>query len=302
MEGTSPRRRLRVLLNASSGSAGAEGVQAAIEAAFDRGGFEASVTSIRGRGLHQEARKALESVGGGEFDGVAVGGGDGTVSAVAAVFAGSHIPLGILPLGTLNHFARDLGLPLALDEAVAVIASGETRTVDLADANGRVFINNSSIGIYPRLVAERERRHGHLPKPFATLAAGVRALRGLHVRRLYVRTPGGAEVYRTPLVLVGNNVYGNAGIALGRRERLDAGRLSLYIARGEGRLALLRLALRALFGGLDEERDLRSLVTEGVEISTRHGKLLVAFDGEVEIVASPLRYRILPGALQVYAG
>jgi diacylglycerol kinase family enzyme len=97
------------------------------------------------------------------FDIVVVGGGDGSVSAAASVLAGSNISLGILPLGTLNHFARDLGLPLELEGAVRLIAAGRVRLVDVGEVNGRVFLNNSSLGIYPHLVAERDRYRRHGP-------------------------------------------------------------------------------------------------------------------------------------------
>ena len=108
--------------------------------------------------LCSAAKRVRQRVVAGELDAVVVGGGDGSIRTVASVLAGSDVPLGIIPLGTLNHFARDLRIPVFADRAIAVIASGEKRYVDVGEINGKIFINNSSIGIYPYLVLERERR------------------------------------------------------------------------------------------------------------------------------------------------
>jgi diacylglycerol kinase family enzyme len=86
---------------------------------------------------------------------VVAGGGDGTVNAVAGVLAGTEKPLGVLPLGTLNHFAKDLGIPHEVERAVQLLGTGAPRRVDVAEVNGRVFVNNSSIGVYPLAVRER---------------------------------------------------------------------------------------------------------------------------------------------------
>ena len=115
----------------------------------------------------------------GETDAIVVGGGDGSIRTLASVLAGTDVPLGVLPLGTLNHFAKDLGIPLQVEEAAAIIAAGRTRVVDLAEVNGETFINNSSIGIYPYMVIDRERRRARhkLAKWMAMVPAFFRMLR-----------------------------------------------------------------------------------------------------------------------------
>ena len=137
-------------------------------------------SSSGGSELKQLAEAALESAKAGEIDAVVVGGGDGSIRTVAGVLAGSEVPLGILPLGTLNHFAKDLGIPLHLGEAAEVIAKGAQRDVDLAEVNGETFINNSWIGIYPYMVLDRERRRAHhkVAKWMAMVPALFRARRG----------------------------------------------------------------------------------------------------------------------------
>lgn len=297
-------QRVRVLLNASSGkSQGRNKLRAALALAFEKHELSASVEFLSGEGLRDAAERALQKVCAGELDAIIVGGGDGTISTLAGVVAGTDVPLGIIPLGTLNHFAKDLKIPLDLDEAVALIAAGDVRSVDVGEVNGRIFINNSSIGLYPYLVVDRERRRRRerMPKWIAMILAGLRALRYFPVHRLSIRAAGTTETDRSPCVFVGNNVYQLNGRSLGTRERLDEGELSVYIAKQQSRLALLWLSCRAFLGFLNEQQDLRSFNIPAVDISSRHRRLLVAFDGEVETMRSPLHYRIRPRALRVFA-
>lgn len=276
---------------------------AELTAVFAGRGVAAEVNLLPGERMRQAAEGARERAEKGEVDAVVVAGGDGTIGAVASVLAGTGIPLGVLPLGTLNHFARDLGLPLDLGGAVAVIGAGHARAVDVAEVNGQTFVNNSSIGLYPYMVLDRERRrsrHGQA-KWVATLLAAFRTLRYLPLRRLSVRAEDWDEPCRTPCVFVGNNQYRLAGPALGTRERLDGGRLTLYVAPPQSRLGLILLALRSALGLVDEGRDLRVLRVETVEIRSRTSRLLVALDGEVAILRPPLTYHLRPGALRVFA-
>ena len=160
---------------------------------------------------------------------------------------GTAVPLGVLPLGTLNHFAKDLGLPQDVDGAVRVIAAGQTRDVDVAEVNGRVFINNSSIGIYPYMVVDRDRRQsadGHGKWPAMALAF-VRMLWRFPRRRLAVRTEGWETPHRTPCLFVGNNAYSVELLTLGQRAGSMAGELWLFVAKQRSPLALLWFAVRA---------------------------------------------------------
>ena len=108
-------------------------------------------------GYADAANRALQRVKRNEVDVIVAGGGDGTIHTIAAVLAGTGVPLGILPLGTLNHFAKDLGIPMELHDAVDVVAAARGVNVDVGEVNGIVFINNSSIGVYPYMVLDRER-------------------------------------------------------------------------------------------------------------------------------------------------
>jgi diacylglycerol kinase family enzyme len=260
--------------------------------------LQAEVTLAQGGAdMLEAARKALA-------DGVKIvvaGGGDGTVSAVASVLASSGAALGVLPLGTLNHFAKDLGIPLALDAAIANVAAGRRARVDVGEVNGRIFLNNSSLGLYPDIVRDREKQQRRLGRgkwlaaAWATLAA-LRRYPSLSVRLILA---GQRHARRTPFVFIGNNEYTMQGLGIGERSRLDGGTLSLYMAQHPGRLGLLRFALRALLGRLAQERDFDILLADALEIKTRHRHMRVATDGEVSIMTPPLRYRVLPGALTV---
>jgi len=244
--------------------------------------------------LAQEAAAGAEEM-------IVAGGGDGTISAVAAALAGTGKALGILPMGTLNHFAKDLGLPRDLAAAVATIAQGQIAEVDLGEVNGRVFINNSSLGLYPHMVAHREAQQERLGrrKGPAFLWAMLHAFRRFPFLQLRVTIEGKQLARRTAFLFVGNNEYEIAGLKLGGRACLNAGRLGLYLAHRTGRLGLFRLGWNALLGRLHQEKDFDSFCVEEATIETRRPRLLVATDGEVNWMATPLHYRVRPRALRV---
>jgi diacylglycerol kinase family enzyme len=300
--------RALVVLNAHGGSlaqTGAERGCAAVSAAFEENGIAATIAVTAGDTIADVVRRAIGSDRGNEapgYDVVVVGGGDGSLGAAASVLAGGTVPLGILPLGTFNHFARDLGLPLDLDAAIRVIARGHLSLVDVGEVNGRVFLNNSSLGIYPHLVAERDqvRRHG-LAKWEAAALALCRVLWRLPRPRVRVLAPGWETVRRTPCLFIGNNMYKLDAFAIAKRSRLDDGELCLYIANRQSRLALLQLALRAFLGRLEPDRDFTLARLAAVEIWTRRRHLRAALDGESLLLRSPLCYRIRRRALRVIA-
>src|SRR5262249_47332520 len=157
-------------------------------------------------------------------------------------------------------------------------------------------------GLYPYLVLDRERRRRRsgMPKWLAMIAAAFHVLRFFPLRRLSIHAPGGAETCHSPCVFVGNNGYRIDGASLGTRERGAEGTLCLFVARQTSRAALLWLACRCILGRVDQKRDLRSLSLPAIDIEAHHRRLLVAFDGEVETMRSPLHYRIRPGMLRVF--
>lgn len=288
---------LRVLVNGTAGTGHGEDLAGRIESRFRAAGAEPRIVLANGSDLGELSRGLVAE----KPSRVVAAGGDGTVSAVAAALAGSGVPLAVLPLGTLNHFAKDLGIPASLDEAVRVAVEGRVRELDVGEVNGRVFINNSSIGLYPAMVRRRERQRRRLGrgKWHAMLWAAFNALRAHPFLHLRLELGGQEHRRRTPFVFIGNNVYRMEGLDIGARERLDAGVLSVYLAHRTGRLGLVRLALRALFGRLYEGDDFEAGTTARLRIDARHKRLLVATDGEVQAMELPLDYRIRPRALRV---
>jgi diacylglycerol kinase family enzyme len=288
-----------VLLNAAAGLRSRQ-VQAEVvrvRELFATLEVEADVRRVAGPDLLAAAREAAAS----DTDVVVMAGGDGTVSAGAGGLAGTGKPMGVLPLGTLNHFARDLGIPTLLEDAVRNVAEGIVREVDVGEANDRVFVNNSSLGLYPAAVALRDAwmARQSMQKWVAMGRAALDTLRRFPVVRLTLRLPEGSLNVTTPMVFIGNNRYETKLFALGQRPALDEGDLWVYLARDAGRFRFLRLALRALIGRLDDSRDFQGLCVKEMRVEDRRRVLRVAFDGEVCHVAPPVRYQIRPRALRV---
>ncbi|MFL6255049.1 MAG: diacylglycerol/lipid kinase family protein [Pyrinomonadaceae bacterium] len=291
---------VEVIINAAAGGGSEDDERTrAVESAFDACGVAAHVSVAHGGDEMTElARRALTN----GTRAVVAGGGDGTVGSVAGALAGTDRPLGVLPLGTLNHFAKDLHIPLTLEEAARNICEGQVRPVDVGEVNGHIFVNNSSLGLYPLIVRRREKlqeREGSGKWP-AFLRAALAVLRRYPFMNVRLDADGQEIVRKTPFIFVGNNEYQVENLQMGARSCLDAGRLSLYVAHRTGRLGLLRLALSALFGRLREAHDFDALCAREIWVETRRPKRLpVATDGEVLLLSTPLHYRIRPGALKV---
>lgn len=296
-------------MNSSAGSinGGNESARSVADA-FDRLGIKATIRQLPGASIAAAAREFVDLQSGGSSPretALAVAGGDGTISAVAGIFAGTGLPLGILPLGTLNHFAKDLGLPLEVDAAAGIIASGQCRKVDVAELNGRVFVNNSSIGLYPFMVERRnahQDRHG-IGKLLATIPALFETLTGASWHRLDIAAAGERQRIRTPCVFVGNNRYGADLKSLGKRLRLDGGELDIHVVRQQSRLGVLLLPMKIALGMANPQHDVHTFRSKEFEILSRRRRALrVSLDGEVVRMETPLRYSIRPAGLTVYCG
>ncbi len=301
--------KLLILINSAAGSVGgAQDSAARVKAAFKKHGVEPTIKLVRGPDIAAAAREfaiaRAKGNGPGE-EALVVAGGDGTISATASELAGKDLPLGVLPLGTLNHFAKDLGLPLDIEGAAGVIAAGQSRLVDVAEVNGRIFVNNSSIGLYPFMV---ERRNAHqrqrgIGKLLATLPAMVETLRHASWHRLEIAAAGERQHVRTPCIFVGNNPYETALATFGSRKQLDGGELDVHVIRQQSRLGVLLLPFKIALGIVNRERDVQTFCSDALEIGSRRQRSLrVSLDGEIVRMQTPLRYRSRPGALRVLCG
>jgi diacylglycerol kinase family enzyme len=289
---------IAVVLNDSSGSGDCKTAAKRLPGIFAAAGREVRVTVAAGG---DQFRLAAERAVEGGCDVLVAGGGDGTISMAASILVGREIPLGVVPLGTLNHFAKDLGIPLELEDAAKVVLDGVLCTVDVGEVNGRVFLNNSSLGVYPAIVRQRDRyRASGLGKWIAALWASLTILRRNPFMAVRLIVGEEAIVRRTPFVLVGNNEYRMAGLQAGTRDSLANKHLAVYILNAERRVGLLRLAWQVLLKGVDQVKELDLLTVATATIETRRSRLQVALDGEVVTLESPLEYRIKPAALRVH--
>lgn len=285
-----------VIVNAGGGTAASRGdkLGGELEKAFADAGLAINLQLVKG----EEMQAAVDKAAGAEI--VVLGGGDGTLGSAAGALAKAGSALGILPLGTRNHLARELGIPLDIPGAAKLIAEGPRRAIDLARVNGHVFVNNASIGLYPDMVEERDGLA--LPKKLAALPAAFAAIERMRHRRLHLRMPGREQQVVTPMLFVGNNRYVLDAGKLGQREALDDGVLSVYAVASRRRLALLGFALRALIGRADPDQDFAAIgdVAE-LCVSGPSDDVHIALDGEVHELTAPLEFSTDPGALTVIA-
>ncbi|MDQ2701632.1 MAG: hypothetical protein M3Y70_02210 [Pseudomonadota bacterium] len=291
---------LIVNANAGSGRAALPPDPQSLRNAFERAGIVFDL-HVLGQGDNLDA--LLDRALAGDPSALVAAGGDGTVNAVAARAIEHDLPLGIVPLGTLNHFAGDLGIDDDIDAAAAVIAAGHEQRVDVAVANDRLFLNNASIGLYATIVVDRERQQRRLGrgKWSALLRATWAALRDPEALEVVIEIDGRELRRRTAFLFVGNNDYDVQGPGAGSRASLDDGLLSLYVLHPRSAGGLLWLALRTLLRGTARARDLDAFAVPSLELRAHAPRLPVARDGEVDDLASPVRFAVRPRALRVFA-
>lgn len=289
---------LPVIVNRSGGTARRLGdaLRDKLEAAFAATGQAVAIELVEGNAISRRVEAAVR--GGAER--VVVGGGDGTLGGAAAVLAGGDAVLAVLPLGTRNHFARQLGVPLDLAAAAKLAVSGSVEAVDLGRAGDRVFINNASVGEYTRLVRHRDDIAG--PKWLATIPAAWHVLRRPRPKALCLAIDDVRDETVTPLLFIGNNRYSLDPATLGQRESLSDGVLSVHVVPRFGWLALIGFAVKVVLGRGDPGRHFQMLA-EAREVRIEgEGRIEIALDGEVETLPLPLQCRIEPGALRVVVG
>jgi YegS/Rv2252/BmrU family lipid kinase len=290
-----------VLLNRGGGALAADPALAdRVAEALKGAGIDAEIELLSGGDCAVRARAVAE-----RGDALLiVGGGDGTISAAASALVGTETKLGILPLGTLNHFARDLSIPADLDEAAKLIAGGKEQRVDVAEMGDRIFINNSAIGLYPLMVVDRDLQRKRLgrSKRLAMVVASLRMLVRFNHHRLTL-TINEERTGRvdTPLLFVGNNDYRIDFGAPGERESLDDGELCVLVMRKKTRRGFLAASIRAFIGRSRGDDMVRLEGVEKLQVSSHRSQLTASLDGEVVRAQTPLDYRIRKRALRVIA-
>jgi len=286
---------VEVIVNGGSGCV-TDDVCDEIASLFADAGIDARIHQVDSQNIDEIA----EHVAAGNSDIVIAAGGDGTIGTVASALVNGPKSLGVLPLGTLNNFSKDLGIPQDVPSAIDIIAANHTVRIDVGNVNGRHFINNSSIGLYPRIVRDREKlqRLGR-GKWWAAAWAALRMMQISPFLRVKLKLDNDELARKTLFVFIGNNAYEMDLYNIGRRSRLDRGVLSVYLLRGRGRWGVISMVIRTFLGLLRQTKNFEELQTDELTIEMRRKKILVATDGEVSMMDAPLRYKIEPGVLNV---
>lgn len=299
--GVAVRVKTRVLINSGGGSLSERGKidRSDVVEALREAGIDSEPQWLEGSELAECARAAVEA--GTQL--VIAGGGDGTISSIAGVLAGTDVMLGVLPLGTLNHFARDLAISTDIKRAATIIAAGRARRVDVAEVNGRVFVNNSAIGLYPLMVLDREAQRLDLgrSKRWAMAVAAARTLFRFSSQRLTLTVNDKKARVDTPLLFVGNNRYRTELPRAGTREALDRGELFVLVLRRKSRLGFCIASVRALFGRWRSDDVVRLDDVQHLRVDSGKPRLSLSLDGETARMPPPLDYRIRKAALRVIA-
>lgn len=285
-----------IVNDASRGASVAAGT--VVDQACARADLDARVIHVS----HHSVLRAAEEAAG-ESEVLVAAGGDGTVSTVAGVAVRTARTFGVVPMGTLNHFARDAGIPRAVDEAIRIIAAGRTTMIDVGDVNGTTFLNNASLGMYPRLVWERqfeEHVHGH-GRWTAFAIAAARSWRGYRTIAVRMTVDGLSLERETPFVFIGNGEYRIEGFEFGKRPSVDAGRLSVFVTPGSSRVDLLMLPLRALARRLPSDGSFEAFASCDVTIEIDKPEVSLALDGEIMLAPPPLRFTVRRRALRLLA-
>lgn len=293
-------RRFHIVLNTSAGTAHAIGLTIEkLQDLFAGEGLTATIDADEDTPLEQRIERAI----GGGAEVIVAAGGDGTVTALAGAIVDGDKALAILPLGTANLLARDLGIPLDLGEAVAELATMELRRIDVGEVNGRIFLNNVTVGLLPEIAVGRERIRGR-----TSLSSKIGFVRHF-LRRLFearriaieIGSADGSRVERVQAVAVANNCYDEGVGQFFSRQRLDDGRLTLYVLKRLTLRDMFRLGTEMFLGMWQDDKALVIESVAAVAIRLRRRDVRVMIDGEVERLQVPLRFRIRPLALSVLA-
>ncbi|WP_051960961.1 diacylglycerol/lipid kinase family protein [Devosia riboflavina] len=298
MQQTAPHR-FHIILNANSGTVLATGISVeALEALCAETGLDAEVDGDVETPLMQRVERAVEA--GAEV--IVAAGGDGTITALAGALAGTDRVLGILPLGTVNALAKDLGIPLEVKAAIAALATGVTRQIDVGEVNERVFLHKVVIGVIPSLAAAREhiRGQGTWSSKFAFMRFLLHRLSRARRMAVAINPEDGPEhIVRAKAVAVACNEYEEGLGKVFSRSELDGGRLTIYTLSSLTVGDFVRLASGMVLGTWRDAPALSIESSRAVIIRSRKKLLKVMFDGEVETLHSPLRFKIRPQALTV---
>jgi YegS/Rv2252/BmrU family lipid kinase len=294
---SSHQLRMCCLINPRSGPSKTSSIADIVKLFHNHGVTPHIIELKKGDDISALTKSAVQQ----KYDVIVAGGGDGTVNAVTSALVGvGGVKFGVLPLGTLNHFAKDMKIPTDIAKAVDIIMAGHVELIDVGEVNGHIFVNNSSVGLYPSIVKLRESlQKTGLSKWPAAARASLQVLMRFRILRLNLAA---AELekaeHKTAMLFVGNNVYDVSFPTLGTRPTLQDGVMGVMMPRASTRLGLLYNFFSLVFRAQPKSNVL-TFETTSLSIKTKRSFVKVAVDGEVIMLQSPLTYRIRPKSLNV---
>lgn len=291
-----PRPPLLFVLNAGSGSGEAAAARELIEAGCDAEHREFHIYEVGAAvGLQACARQAVEHAR--ALQGVVVAaGGDGTINAVAQATLGSGRAFGVLPRGTFNYFSRTHGIPSDSAEALQVLLNETPRPVQVGLVNDRVFLVNASLGLYARLLEDRETLKARFGRYrwVAFWAALMTVLRGARPWYLHLAWHGQQRDIRAQTLFVANNALQMHQVGVAQADAPEQGQLAAIVLEPRGAFALLGLLARGALGRLGAADSVQSFPFESMTVRPMRGRrsVKVATDGEVGWLQMPLEFRV----------
>lgn len=294
-------RDITIILNLGSGSAGKQAMREQIEQTLSAYAGTWRVIAVPRGGdiaaIGADAVQAAERSGGI----VVAAGGDGTIATIAGLCCKHGVPLGIIPAGTFNYFARELRIPGDVASAAGLLMHGTPRKVAVGFVNEFLFLVNASFGLYSKVIRAREQdvsRFGR-SRIVAVLSSFGALLRGRHRYAVKISANGVEQVRRTAMVFAGNSSLQLEKLALEIARCAQEDRLAVLVLRPASPLGMLRLLLRAATKTLDGDELLEAFCADAFEIETRRRHVDVVIDGEIVRCRTPLRFRVERSALEV---
>lgn len=257
------------------------------------------IREVRGREIEATVKAAVAD----GYRTIVAAGGDGTICTVASSLVGTGCRMGVVPLGTFNYFARGHGLPETVPDALRVLMAGETRPLDVAEVNGRVFLNNASLGAYAKVLESRERIYSRYGRSrVAAYWSVLLALLDFRARLwMTVTVDGEVHRFKTPMIFIANNPFQLELFSLAGADLIRDGKLVALVAPDVDRWGLIAFAIRLALGTVDQDRNVRLLAGRDILVETRRRGTVVARDGERSRMRAPFRFLLHSGALDLLA-
>jgi diacylglycerol kinase family enzyme len=288
-----------VIMNRDSGAGNKAALAREIETAFRAHDWQVKFVRVGRRDLHSRTQQTVAQASGA----IVVAGGDGTINAVASACVEANQPLGLVPAGTFNYVARNLGVPTEVSQAVSVVVSGRVRHVDIGEINGRIFLNNTGFGLYARMLERREhdkRRFGR--SRVVAFVSGMRCLLSSHpLYAIELVADGHTERRLTTTLFFGCNALQLEHFNVAAAECLRQQKLAVLLLKLRSRWEVTVAACAALAGRLDAVGTTDAFCASHLRVQTRRRVSKVVIDGEIILLRPPLDVTLRPGALQVFA-